>query len=315
MKVKVRVLRKAAGSLLAVFLLLSIGLVSGFAQTETGQITVKATDPSGAVIAGASVTVRKVDTGATRASNTGDEGLATFTNLQPGVYDVSVGAPGFAKKTQRAELTVGAKTEVVISLAAGTVSENVTVVASAGGVEVNTQTQELSTVVAEKALTELPTLTRNAYDFVALSGNVNSDPGGSTGRGVGFSINGQRAADTSILLDGGENVDYFGAGVGQAVPLDSVKEFRIITNDYSAEYGRAAGGIVNLTTKSGSNSFHGSLFEYNRISALASNGFSNNAQGIPRGVFDRNQFGYSIGGRIIKDKLFFFSATEWTRVR
>src|SRR5262249_18830623 len=167
-----------------------------------------------------------------------------------------------------------------------------------------------------KQITELPTLTRNPYDFVSLSGNVGSDPGGSTGgRGVGFSINGQRASSTNILLDGGENVDYFGAGVGQSVPLDSIQEFRIVTSDFTAEYGRASGGVVNLATKSGTNSFHGTLFEFNRVSALAANDFVNNANGIDKGVFTRNQFGYSVGGRIIKDKLFFFSSTEWTRVR
>src|SRR6185369_8314433 len=109
--------------------------------------------------------------------------------------------------------------------------------------------------------------------------------------------------------------DAFTASVGQSVPLDSVQEFRIITSNFSAEYGRASGGIVNVATRAGSNTFHGSLYEFNRISALASNSFDNNAQGIPKGVFTRNQFGYSVGGRVIKDKLFFFSSTEWTRVR
>src|SRR5207253_3268190 len=114
-----------------------------------------------------------------------------------------------------------------------------------------------------------------------------------------------RAASTNILLDGGENVDLFTAGVGQTVPLDAVQEFRVITSNFSAEYGRASGGIVNVATKAGSNAFHGSLYEFNRISALASNGFDNNAQSIPKGVFTRNQFGYSVGGRIIKDTLLF----------
>jgi hypothetical protein len=134
-------------------------------------------------------------------------------------------------------------------------------------------------------------------------------------RGTGFAINGQRSASTNILLDGGENVDLFRAIVGQSVPLDGVQEFRVITSNFSAEYGRASGGIVNVATKAGSNLFHGSLYEFNRISALASNSFDNNANAIRKGVFTRNQFGYSLGGRVIKDKLFFFSSTEWTRVR
>ncbi len=182
-------------------------------------------------------------------------------------------------------------------------------------------------------------LTRNPYDLVATSGNVSDGDAGQAGRGVGFAINGQRSAGTDILLDGGENVDLFTASVGQSVPLDSVAEFRISTSNFTAEYGRASGGVVNVTTKSGTNQFHGSLFEFNRVSALASNNYDNNAQryvaihGDPaNGIaptcasastctvgdkpgFTRNQFGYSIGGPIVKNKLFFFSATEWTRVR
>src|SRR5258706_15412219 len=103
--------------------------------------------------------------------------------------------------------------------------------------------------------------------------------------------------------------------MGQDIPLDAVGEFRVITSNFSAEYGSASGGIINVLTRGGSNAFHGSGFGFNRISRLASNGFNNNANGIPRGVFTRNQFGYTIGGPAIKDKLFFFNSTEWTRVR
>src|ERR1043165_4744667 len=112
-----------------------------------------------------------------------------------------------------------------------------------------------------------------------------------------------------------ERTYLYTATVGQSVPLDAVQEFRVITSNFSAEYGRASGGIVNVATRAGSNNFHGSLYEFNRVSALASNSFDNNANGIPKGVFTRNQFGYSAGGRVIKDRLFFFSSTEWTRVR
>ena len=136
-----------------------------------------------------------------------------------------------------------------------------------------------------------------------------------SGRGAGYAINGMRSASTSILLDGVENVDNFTATVGQAVPLDSVQEFRVITGDFSAEYGRASGGIVNVGTIAGTNAFHGTAYEFNRISRLASNGFDNNARGIPRQVFTRNQFGYSVGGPIKKDKIFFFNNTEWIRIR
>ena len=136
-----------------------------------------------------------------------------------------------------------------------------------------------------------------------------------SGRGAGYAINGQRSSDTDVLLDGGENVDLFTASVGQSVPLDSVQEFRVVTSDFTAEYGRAGGGVINVSTKSGTNTFHGSLYEFNRVSALAANTYNNDANGLPKDGFTRNQFGYAIGGPIVKNKLFFFSSTEWTRVR
>ena len=313
MKVKKRGLKKAVSSLLAVFLLLSLGLASTFAQTETGQITVRALDEKGAVVAGAAVSVKSVSTGAERTATTNDEGSATITNLQSGVYDVTVTGSGFAPNKQQVQVTVGARLTVDFSLSATARGETITVVAGEGGVEINTQTQELSDVVSQAQITELPTLTRNPYDLVGISGNVS--PADPSGRGTGYAINGQRAASTNILLDGGENVDTFTAVVGQSIPLDAVQEFRVITSNFSAEYGRASGGIVNVATRAGSNTFHGSLYEFNRVSALASNDFDNNAQGLEKGVFTRNQFGYSLGGRVIKDKLFFFSSTEWTRIR
>ncbi|HSB10324.1 MAG TPA: TonB-dependent receptor [Blastocatellia bacterium] len=315
MKFNRRTLQQATAILMAAFLMLSFGAVA-LAQTETGQITVKATDPQGAVVGGATVSVKSTTTAVARTATTNEEGIAIITALQPGLYEVTVNGAGFAPYKQQANVTVGAKLNIEASLSATAKGETVTVVAGESGVEVNTQTQELSDVISQKQLVELPTITRNPYDLVAISGNVSSgDPNNMTMRGTGFAINGQRSASTNILLDGGENVDAFVAGVGQSVPLDGVQEFRVITSSFSAEYGRASGGIVNVATKAGSNSFHGSLYEFNRMSALASNDFDNNAQGIPKGVFTRNQFGYSAGGRVIKDKLFFFNSTEWTRVR
>jgi Carboxypeptidase regulatory-like domain len=267
-------------------------------------------------VAGASISVKSTTTGSERTSATTDEGVATITALQSGIYDLTVTGSGFAPYKQQANVTVGAKLNVEVAISITAKSETLTVVAGESGIEVNTQTQELSDVVSQKQLVELPTITRNPYDLVGISGNVSSgDPVNMVMRGTGFSINGQRSASTNILLDGGENVDAFVAGVGQSVPLDGVQEFRVITSNFSAEYGRASGGIVNVATKAGSNLFHGTLFEFNRLSALASNDYDNNAQGIPKGVFTRNQFGYSAGGRVIKDKLFFFSSTEWTRIR
>jgi hypothetical protein len=313
MEVRFKTLKKTLASF-AIVLLALVGPVSVLGQTETGQIIVKASDASGAVVSGANITVKSLSTGAERKAKTNEEGLATITNLQPGQYEVTVEGTGFAPFKQQAQVTVGAKLSIEALLSAQAKGETINIVAGEGGVEVNTQTQQLADTVSQKQITELPTLTRNPYNLVGISGNA-TDVEGVNARGAGFSINGQRSASTNILLDGGENNDTFTATVGQNVPLDSVQEFQVITSNFSAEYGRASGGIVNVATRAGSNNYHGSLYEFNRVSALASNGFDNNANGIPKGVFTRNQFGYSVGGKVIKDKLFFFSSTEWTRVR
>jgi outer membrane receptor protein involved in Fe transport len=312
-------IRQAVIWSLSVVLLLSQVTVSAFAQNEAGQISGTVLDPNGAVVAGAVVIVKSIDTGSERRTTTNDAGVYTITALQPGIYDVRVEAGGFSPKAQRAQITVGAKLALDISLSAQASNEEVTVVAGESGVAVNTETQQLSSTVTQRQIVELPTLTRNPYALVQLAGNISpgdaSDPGGATARGVGFAINGQRSASTNILLDGVDNNNLFTASVGQSVPLDSVQEFQVITGNFSAEFGRASGGIVNVATKSGTNQYHGTLYEFNRVSALASNGFQNNAIGAKKPIFTRNQFGYSAGGPIIKDKLFFFSSTEWTRVR
>ncbi|HMF57430.1 MAG TPA: TonB-dependent receptor, partial [Pyrinomonadaceae bacterium] len=308
-----RMMRGGASAL--VMLLLALALFSGaaLAQTDTGQITGQITDPNGAVIPNATITVKAIATGIERTVQANGDGEYTITNLKPGLYDVTASGGGFQATSKRVEVTTGGKLSSDIQLGVAAVGATVNVVAG-GGVEVNTQTQELSDVISTSQLSELPILTRNPYSLVKLSGNATDDSEVS-GRGTGFAINGQRSASTNILLDGGENVDTFDAGVGQLVPLDSVQEFRVITSNFSAEYGRASGGIVNVTTKSGSNEFHGTLFEFNRVSRLASNTYDNNARGIAKPHFARNQFGYSVGGPVVKNRLFFFSSTEWIRVR
>lgn len=281
------------------------------AQTETGQIIGSVLDPAGANVAGAKIIVVSSSTGGERTTTSSGSGTYAVTNLLPGEYHVKVEAPGFDAFAQKVILAVGARVGVDAKLTIGKSSTVISVTESA--VAVNTETQTLSTNISTQQVVELPTLTRNPYALVAVSGNVSDAAVG--GRGVGFAINGQRESSTNVLLDGASNNDEFNANVGQQVPLDSVEEFSVLTNNFTAEYGRASGGVVNVVTKDGGNAVHGTAYEFNRVASLSSNTFDANANSIPKSVFTRNQFGYSVGGPIKKDKLFFFSSTEWIRVR
>lgn len=321
-------LRNPMRSFIAILLVSFAGSFLAFGQMDTGLLTGTVTDPSGAIVAGATVHIHNTATALDRTSQTSASGTYQFTDLRPGPYELDITATGFGKYTTNIAVTVGGSTTADAKLNV-TATTQVEVDASQDvGAQVNTSDQQISQVVTPKQILDLPSLTRNPYDFVELSGNVTSDPNGSTGpNGVGQSFSGLRSASTEILLDGVENVDLFSASVGQQVPLDSVDEYRIITDGFTAEYGRASGGVVNLITKSGTDHFHGSAYEFNRISALAANTYNEDAQDaylrsqglptLPADHFTQNQFGYSIGGPVplLHDKLFFFSNTEWDRVR
>jgi outer membrane receptor protein involved in Fe transport len=313
----------------AAALLLGIGFSThAFAQVDAGRITGTVTDPSGAAVSNASVVIHNLNTGLERTVQSNTTGSFTLVDVPAGVYKLTVTSAGFNPYPAQVQVTVGSSSTLDIHLSVQGTNSQVEVSVS-GIAEINTTTPEVAQVIDSSQLQNLPSLTRNPYDFAALSGNVSSDSMGSTGpNGVGIAINGLRSASTEILLDGVENVNLFGANVGQSIPLDSAEEFRLISNGFSAEYGRASGGIINLATRSGTNTYHGAVYEYNRISALAANTYNEDATNyynklagqpnLPHDRFVRNQFGYALGGPVLpklKDKVFFFSNTEWTRVR
>lgn len=284
-----------------------------WAQAETGQITGTVTDPSGAIIAGAGVTVRNTATGTERAETTNASGIYAVTNLLPGEYEVFVDASGFTKFREKVTVSVGEKFGLDVRLTLGQAATTIEVTEPAAAIQTNTQTQTITQTLNTTQLTELPTATRNPYALVVTSGNVSEDD--PSARGAGVAMNGLRSASTNVLLDGVANNNEFAGSVGQMIPMDSVQEVGITTNNFTAESGRASAGIVNVTTRSGTNSFHGSAYEFNRVSALASNTFLNNATDFSKSPFTRNNFGFSLGGPAIKNKLFFFNNTEWVRVR
>lgn len=298
-------------AVVAVALLFAISML---AQTETGGLTVSVRDTTGAVVTSATVTATLTSTGAARTTSANAGGTYTLLSLKPGTYKMTVEASGFEKYEREVVVPVGTTISVDAQLNVGTSNTTVEVTGSPVEVAVNTETQTLTNIVTSKDLQQLPTSpTRNPYALVATSGNVTEDS--NSDRGAGYAINGMRSASTSVLLDGAENVDLFTASVGQTVPLDSVQEFSVMTNNFGAEFGRASGGVVNLVTKSGTNGFHGSGYWFNRISALSSNTYQNSATDTPKSRFVRNVFGGAIGGPIIKNKLFFFNDLEFTRVR
>jgi hypothetical protein len=293
------------------------------AQVEDGQIAGTVRDQSGALILDATVTATNIATGAQRRAQSSTNGGYLLTGLAPAIYKIAVNAASFKTFTATAEVTVGGHVTVDANLSVRSDTTEVQVQGE-GGTAVNTQTQELSQVIDSQQLSQLPSLTRNPYDFVMLSGNVsngdNTTANMASGqnlstRGVGYAINGQRESGTEVLLDGVENIAVFNDWVGQQIPIDSVQEYSIVTNNFAAQYGRASGGVVNLLTKSGTNVIHGGAWEFNRLSAYTANTYNNVVNGQPKGLYTRNQFGFMLGGPIKKDKLFLFTSTEWTRVR
>ena len=305
-------MRRAVVLVLAALLLVFTGSAS--AQTETGQISGTVLDEQGHAIPNAKIAIRNLGTGALRQTNSDDQGAFIVTNLLPATYAVLVEAQDFTKLEQQVQLPPGGGISLDLKLRVGKVTETIEV--SATAVAVNTENQTVGQLITAKDIVDLPLLTRNPYDLVGGAANVSSaGDAGLTMRGAGYNINGLRSAGTNILLDGAANNDEFTAAVGQTVPLDSVQEINVLTNNFTAEYGRASAGVVNVTTKSGTNDFHGTAYEFGRYAALAANTFDNNARGIAKPGFTRNQFGYSVGGPVEKDKLFFFQSTEWLRVR
>ena len=289
------------------------------AQADLGAISGTVTDASGAVVAHASITVTNVATGAERVTTTNGVGEYAITQLPAADYTLRISAQGFATSNQKFNLAVGQSRGINLKLAvAGGQTE--VLVTSDNTTSPDIVDAQISTDITPGQVQDLPLGDRNPYDLVSLSGNVAGQISGGD-RGVGADIGGARSASVDILMDGAENTDLFGVGVGQSIPQDAMQEFSVVIAGQGAELGRASGGTVNVASKGGSNAFHGDVYEYNRISSFASDSFNNNALyaagqiGNPKPRYVHNQFGYYVGGPIKHDKFFFSSATEWLRVR
>ncbi len=303
MKVNCKLLHGFAAQLWAVCLLLALSPLV-LAQSERARIIGTVTDPQGAVVQGATVTVTNVATGIETKSKTDQEGRYQASELPIGSYKVKVEHEGFkTTETPSYALEINQVLRLDVKLPVGGRNEIVEVTGAAALVE--TVNPTLGATVTGEAITELPLNGRNTLDLALLQPGVTPHNADDTGAGT-FNIAGARADSVTFLLDGGVDNNLLSNGVVFTPNPDAVQEFRILTSNYTAEYGRNAGGIVSVVTKSGGNTVHGSVFEFNRNDTFAANRYFNNKNGIPKNALSRNQYGFAVGGPFIKNKLFWF---------
>ena len=292
--------------LVMVFLLFA---QAGTAQVTTARLEGLVRDASGAIVPG--VTVKATQAGTTIATEviSSDVGLYVFAKLTPGSYTITAELPGFKRAELKAiRLEVGDTATLHVNLEVGDVGETVSVTEEIAAVD--TVSTSLGGVINTKQIEELPLVSRNPMDLFYLQPGANRFTGG--GR-----IDGLRGTTSNVTVEGiAATEPDLGSGAtstAAAVPIEAVSEYRVVTSSASAEYGRGAGAQVQVVYRSGTNDFHGSVFEFHRNKVLNANSFSNNRSSLPRPAFLRNQYGASFGGPIVKDKAFFYFTYEGIR--
>jgi hypothetical protein len=301
-----------------------------FAQLPTGTILGTVKDPSGAVVAGALVTAQNIETGTSRSIPTNETGAYRLAALPVGHYDLRVEATGFKPTTQKGlVLDVGEEAVLNVALEVGTTSEVVLVQSEAA--LVNTTTASLGGLVNEEKLAELPLNGRNFLDLVLLTPGISQDTVvihlGGGGEGTTYSSNGAPIISNNFLLDGTPTQNVLGyngaSAVGTTLGLDGIREYKVLTNAFSAEYGMNMGSQMTIVSKGGTNRFHGDVFEYLRNRVLDARNFFDNSYGRclasnagdckRNPPYERNNFGGAFGGPIRKDKTFFWGVYEGLR--
>jgi outer membrane receptor protein involved in Fe transport len=278
------------------------------AQSERARIIGTVTDPQGAVVPGATVTVTNVATSVETKSATDQEGHYQAPELPIGTYKVKVEHDGFkTTETSAYTLEINQVLKLDVRLPVGGRNEVVEVTGEAALVETVNPTFGAS--VTGEAITELPLNGRNTLDLALLQPGVTHNNPDDTGAGT-FNIAGARADSVTFLLDGGVDNNLLSNAVVFTPNPDAVQEFRVLTSNYTAEYGRNAGGVLSMATKSGTNEIHGSVFEYNRNDTFAANSYFNKKNNIRQNDLSRNQYGFTLGGPAIRNKLFWFTSYE-----
>lgn len=289
------------------------------AQQVTATITGTVTDPSGAVIPGATVRVQNVETGQVRSIVTDRAGSYTASQLPVGIYSVTAIARGFQQAAvQDVTLHVGDRRALNIRLQPGQVTQTITVTTTTTPVQTTSGAQEET--ITGTQVRQLQLNNRNFEQLVTLQPGVSSQLPDQVGFGLAnttaVSVNGSRTSANNWTVDGADINDTGSNSTLLNVPsIDAMQEFKIARSTYDAQYGRSGGGQVNVVTKSGTNEFHGSAYEFFRNDKLNANNFLLNAANQSRPAFRYNDWGYTIGGPIIKDKTFFFWSEEWRRTR
>jgi hypothetical protein len=314
--------------IIAVSIMLFSGLfaaVAAYSQVTGATLAGTVSDASGAVVAGAKISVKNNATGVTRYVNSDSSGFYTVPNLIPGDYEVRASAQGFSTVIQASvSLAVGQQQQLNFSLTVGETSQAIEVTAAAPQIELTSSA--LTGQVQSETVRELPLNGRDWTSLATLQPGVKkietqvsyADSGrGARGFGSELTVSGQRSTFNNYRIDGVSVVDYANAApgnvIGVVLGVDAIQEFSVLTAGFPAEYGRATGGVVNAISKSGTNTFHGDVYEFLRNSALDANDYFTKSAGNPRPPFKRNQFGASAGGPIIKDKTFIFGDYEGLR--
>jgi hypothetical protein len=295
-----------------------LGRLAWGQAADSAVIVGNVSDSTGGLMPGARVRLTHLATGSAYSAESNAAGYYRTPPLRPGEYVVEVEAQGFKRTTRRGVvLNVGDTRQVDITLEVGQVTEQVEVAAEAPLLQ--TTEGATNTVMENRQILELPLNGRDYLQLARISAGVAPPPRGEFGSAQGISVGGSQATQVNFLIDGIDNNNQSIASQGEQKEaikpqIDAVQEFKIVTNAYSAEYGRSMGGVVTLTTKSGSNEFHGTLFEFLRNEKMdAKNFFVPAAAKKPQ--FRRNQYGFAAGGPVIKNRMFLFGDGEWTKIR
>src|ERR1041384_2788723 len=301
----------ASKSILLVLIILYLSAICFAQSSATGDLHVIVKDVKAGMITSATVTVNDPAKGFARSTTANTDGQYNILALPPGVYAVTVEAQGFAKASVKdVKITVGQLAELPVELAVAGTQETINVSAEAALVE--TERTSSTNTIEQLRIKNLPNNGRNYINFALTDSQVTRDNAPSIGAAPtsGLNISGQRGRSNLVNVDGADATDNSVNGVRSTVSQEAVREFQIQTNGYAAEYGRAAGGVVNIVTKDGTNEFHGDVFGYLRNRSFqATNPFSN----VSDPAYTRVQAGVAFGGALKKDKTFYFFSYEITR--